>query len=91
MEVIKVVVRGELPKSCWPCLLWDDGLCSAKNYKDVGWQDDDANTRPPWCPLASTSDLPVDLNGTGWIIDDPDSGWKDWPLPQHPQVGKLLK
>ena len=77
MDIIKVVVRGELPESCWSCPFFVDGDCAANGYKVVDWQAIDADVRPDWCPLVSTSDLPVDLNSDGWIIDDPDSGWKE--------------
>ena len=83
MEVIKVIVRGELPKGCIWCDYHkgDFYSCQPNHWCGINLgrlrRITDANTRPDWCPLASTSDLPGAEDGDGWIIDDPDSGWKE--------------
>jgi len=79
MEIIKVVVRGELPIKCLHCdfmslpFEYEGTVCKLMQMRRL----ESVSERPPWCPLVLTSDLPVDLNGDGWIIDDPDSGWKE--------------
>jgi hypothetical protein len=81
MKIIKVIV-DELPVNCSGCQFWEHGrhtgfevICGLLHREiDV----DNLPTRPEWCPLVSTDDLPVDLGGFGWILDDPDSGWEEW-------------
>jgi len=52
MEIVRVIVKGELPNGCRHCqyLKWD-------NYKEKFWcaimneYTPYLNTRPDWCPL----------------------------------------
>ena len=63
MEIVKVIVKGELPTGCNKCSLADEEMyrCSADNYEHDRQivEDWDAmivkfiDYRPDWCPLIS--------------------------------------
>ena len=75
MEVIKVVIKGELPKRCFDCQFLStigDVMCIA-----VMRSLDYTPFRPDWCPLISTPDMASTEDGLGWIVDDPDSIWTE--------------
>jgi len=73
MDIIKVIVRGELPGNCGDCDLltehgWGHDYCILNNRIDVEY-----DKRPEECPLVSTDDLTVSDDGWGWIVEMPDS------------------
>ena len=71
MEVIKVIVKGELPKGCINCNLLSaisPTCCQAILENGQFKLIEDINTRPPWCPLVSTDDLPTDKDGWEWYM-----------------------
>ena len=82
MDIIKVIVRGELPEGCSDCSLLKTNEQYCYQYcafyfipesKDIT----DDSKRPTWCPLVAVSDLAVSDDGYGWIVEDPDTPWKD--------------
>ena len=56
MEIVKVIIKGELPYNCVACrfVSRNDYYCELL-WKDVEYQYID--TRPPWCPLVSKSQI----------------------------------
>ena len=53
MEIIKVIVRGELPRSCLGCPRRHIRTFVDGDKCNLTWRIiDDIPTRPPWCPLA---------------------------------------
>ena len=73
MRIIKVLV-DELPKWCGDCMFLHEVFCTLDGNRDVGKF---SETPPSWCPLILVADLPVTEDGEGWIIEDPDSAWKE--------------
>ena len=73
MEVIKVIVKGELPKGCIECRYCPGNGqqiptgCRVMMYV-IDYAIYVASARPDWCPLVSTDDLPTDKDGWEWYM-----------------------
>ena len=83
MKVLRVIVSGDYPKWCDDCAMCDHELklCNVMrrgiiNYLINGYENQ-VYYRPDWCPLVAVSDLAVSDDGYGWIVEDPDTPWKD--------------
>lgn len=91
MKLLKIVIIGKVPIVCNECTYYDtfhrhdwnenakvvtQAMCNAVFGKSLG-EDREGITRPDWCPLISTADMPGTEDGYGWIVEDPDDPWKE--------------
>jgi len=55
MQIVKVVVRGELPKSCADCkcfsMCYEEGKHCGATGEEIAYDSNWASQRMPWCPL----------------------------------------